>query len=72
MKETSFEDNMNELEKVVQELESGNLDLESAIKKFEQGMEISKQCSDYLEKAEKRISVLIKEDENNAIEEEFK
>lgn len=64
----SFEENMEALEKTVQELENGNLNLEDSIKKFEEGINLSKKCNDILEEAEKRITVLIKKD--NKIEEE--
>lgn len=58
----SFEENMEALEKTVQELENGNLNLEDSIKKFEEGINLSKKCNDILEEAEKRITVLIKKD----------
>lgn len=64
----SFEENMEALEKTVQELENGNLNLENSIKKFEEGINLSKKCNDILEEAEKRITVLIKKDDK--IEEE--
>ena len=59
----NFEQNMEELEKIVQELEKGNLNLDDSIKKFEQGMKISKKCSQFLEEAEKKITVLIQDNE---------
>lgn len=66
----SFEQNMEELEKIVQELEKGNLNLDESIKKFEQGMQISKKCNQFLEEAEKRITVLI-QDNDKMIEEDL-
>ena len=59
----NFEENMEQLEKIVQELENGKLNLDDSIKKFEEGMELSKKCNDILEKAEKKITVLIKDGE---------
>lgn len=56
----NFEENIEQLEKVVQELESGNLNLEDSIKKFEEGINLSKKCNDILEEAEKKITVLVK------------
>ena len=67
-KEESFESKMEELEKIVSELEKGDLSLEDSVKKFEDGMKISKQCSDLLENAEKRITILL--NENGEIKEE--
>ena len=64
----SFEENMESLEKIVQELEKGDLNLDDSIKKFEEGMKISKKCNEMLQEAEKRITILIKKDDK--IEEE--
>lgn len=63
-KETiNFEETMKKLEAIVKELESDELDLDTSVSKFEEGMKLSKQCSDFLENAEKRISILIKDGE---------
>lgn len=64
----NFEENIEQLEKIVQELENGNLNLDDSIKKFGEGMNISKKCNEILEEAEKKITILIKKD--NKIEEE--
>ncbi len=64
----NFEENIEQLEKIVQELENGNLNLDDSIKKFEEGMNISKKCNEILEEAEKKITILIKKDDK--IEEE--
>jgi len=64
----NFEENMENLEKIVQELEKGELNLDESIKKFEEGMQISKKCNEILEEAEKKITILIKKDDK--IEEE--
>ena len=64
----NFEENIEKLEKIVQELENGNLNLDDSIKKFEEGMNISKKCNEILEEAEKKITILIKKDDK--IEEE--
>lgn len=66
----SFEKNMENLEKIVQELENGDLNLDDSIKKFEEGMKISKECNKILENAEKKITVLINNN-NNIVEEDF-
>ena len=67
MKENSFEKNMEELENIVKELEEGNLDLDESVKKFEDGMKISKKCNEMLENAEKKITMVL--DNNGEIEE---
>lgn len=60
--ENNFEEKMKELENLVLELEKGELNLDDSVKKFEEGMKISKECNDILEKAEKRISILLERD----------
>ena len=58
----NFEESIEKLEKVVNELETGNLNLDDSIKKFEEGMELSKKCNEILEEAEKKITMLIKKE----------
>lgn len=70
----SFEDLMTKLENIVNELENGELNLDESVTKFEQGMKISKDCSQMLEKAQKKITILLEDDgkikeENFAVEE---
>ena len=60
MAKKSFEQTLKELEEVVEELEKGDIPLEKAIKKFEDGMKLSRQCSEMLEETERKISLLIK------------
>ena len=57
-KNDNFETKMIGLEKIVTELEKGNLSLEDSLNKFEEGMKISKDCSKLLEDAEKRITII--------------
>ena len=70
-KELNFEETMQELEKIVQELEKGDLNLDDSINKFEEGMKLSKNVSKYLEEAEKKITVLINSKDGEITEEEF-
>ena len=67
----SFEENMKKLEEIAVELEKGDLDLDTSVKKFEEGMKISKECSEMLEKAEKKITMLIKGEDGELAEEKF-
>lgn len=62
MAKASFEDNMENLEKIVSELEKGNLNLDESIAKFEDGIKISKECNKILEEAEKKITILLEKD----------
>ena len=71
----NFEDTIKQLENIVNELENDELDLDTSVKQFEKGMELSKKCTKILEDAEKRISILINKDgelqeENFTAEEE--
>ena len=63
MEEKSLEENMEQLENIVTELEKGELNLEESVKKFEQGINISKKCNDILEKAEKKITILLRQED---------
>jgi exodeoxyribonuclease VII small subunit len=62
MKEKKFEDALRELEDIVKRLESGDLPLEESLKIFEQGVTLSRYCLQKLEEAEKRVSILMKDD----------
>lgn len=68
VKELKFEEAMQELEKIANDLEKGDLSLEESVTKFEEGMKLSKQCNDMIEKAEKKITILLQKD--GKIEEE--
>ena len=61
-KEMNFEEAMQELETITRELEKGDLSLDESVKKFEKGMEVSKKCNEILENAEKRITILLKQE----------
>ena len=67
-KENTFEENIKNLEGIVTELEKGNLNLDESMKKFEDGMKLSKECSKMLEEAEKKITILL--EQNGAVTEE--
>jgi len=57
----SFEAGLEKLSKIVEELENEEVSLEESIKKFEEGMKISKKCTEILEKAETRIKKVTKD-----------
>lgn len=60
MKENiDFEEAMKRLEDIANELENGDLPLEKSVEKFEEGIKLSKKCNEILEKAQKKISILI-------------
>ena len=57
-----FEEKMENLEKIVTELEKGDLNLDDSVAKFEEGIKISKECNKILEEAEKKITILLNQD----------
>lgn len=61
MKEKTFEDNLNNLEILVKELESGNVPLEDAIKKYTEAMELAKTCSEKLNNATESVNKILAE-----------
>ncbi len=67
-KKQTFEKAMEKLEQIVQDLESGDPSLDGAIKNFEEGIKLSKFCSEKLDEMEKRISVLLKNDAGEIVE----
>jgi exodeoxyribonuclease VII small subunit len=58
----SFESCLAELEKVVKELEAGDLPLERSIELFERGVALSESCRKQLEEAETRVEILLRKD----------
>ena len=71
MAKQTFEKAMDRLEKIVHELESTDLPLEQAIKKFEEGVQLSKFCSEKLDETEKRITILLKDQNGRVYEKPF-
>ncbi len=71
-KNSSFEENLKDLEELVRKLDNDDLTLDESIKMFESGMELSKKCSKKLEEAEKKINILVESSNGDLKEEEFK
>ncbi len=57
----TFESSLAELEKIVEQLENGDLPLEESLKLFENGVKLSRECRQRLSDAERRIEVLMKD-----------
>jgi exodeoxyribonuclease VII small subunit len=68
MAKQTFENAMKQLEQIAQELEAGELSLEMAMKKFEEGIQLSRFCTKKLDETERRISMLL-QDTDGAIQE---
>lgn len=60
MAELKFEEALKKLEKIVEDLEKGDISLDEALKKYQEGIELSRVCSARLENAKKKIDVLVK------------
>ena len=56
-----FEDCLERLEKIVQELEKGEVPLEKSLTLFEEGMQLSATCRKQLEDAEGKVEILLKQ-----------
>ncbi len=59
--EVKFEDKLNELEKMVSELERGDVSLDDAIEKYTNAMKLAKECSDKLKTAEENVNKILTE-----------
>ena len=58
-KKADLEKSLNALENIVAELEDGDLPLEKALKQFEQGIKLSRECQTALKTAEQKVQVLL-------------
>lgn len=58
--ELKFEKAMERLEKIVSDLESGEISLEDALKKYEEGVKLSRLCMEKLSQAERKVEILTK------------
>ncbi|MBF8807672.1 MAG: exodeoxyribonuclease VII small subunit [Enterococcus lacertideformus] len=61
MENPTFEESLQELEKIVMQLEQGDVPLESALDAFKRGMELSKHCQDTLTRAEETLTKMMTE-----------
>ena len=59
-KKQTFEKALERLEKIVEEMESGKLDLDKMMTHFEEGQQLLKQCSTKLNEVERNIEMLVK------------
>lgn len=68
--EISFEEAIGQLEKIVNQLESGDVPLEQAIELFQEGMKLSGLCTQKLDSVEKKIEMII-ETEQGSVKQPF-
>jgi len=60
----SFEESLAELERIVAELEQGDVSLDDALKQFERGINLVRNSQAKLEQAQQKVAILLKPDEN--------
>lgn len=63
--EIKFEEILKKLEKIVDELEHGDLSLDDALKKYQEGIKLSALCSQRLDSAKKKIEIMVKDKKGN-------
>ena len=63
-KEPKFEEALGELEDIVTEMENGDIDLQTLMEKYSRGLMLSQKCMKSLERAEKTMDLMLKEENN--------
>jgi len=71
MAKKTFEKAMQQLEQIVADLEAGDIPLEKALQKFEEGMALSKYCAERLDETERKVSLLLADDQGQLEESDF-
>jgi exodeoxyribonuclease VII small subunit len=61
MAEKKFEKALEQLEEIVRKMEEGDLTLDESLKAFEEGINLSRFCSDKLDEAERKVEILLRE-----------
>ena len=65
--ERTFEASLEALERIVKQLEGGDLPLEKSLELFEQGIRLSRECQERLSQAERRIEVLLRDNQGRPV-----
>jgi len=71
MAEMKFEEALKKLEKIVGDLEDGNLSLDDALERYEEGIRLSKTCAKKLEVARRKVEILLKSEDGSVELKEF-
>ena len=71
MPKQSFEKALEQLERIVETLESNELSLDKALAKFEEGMKLSQYCAKQLDETERKISLIMENSEGGMKKEPF-
>lgn len=67
----TFEASLEALERIVRQLESGDLPLEKSLELFEQGIRLSRECQERLSQAERRIEILLRDNQGRPVTQPF-
>jgi exodeoxyribonuclease VII small subunit len=67
MDDMKFEEALARLEEIVKKMEDGDLTLEESLDAFEEGIKLSRFCTKKLDKAERRVEILLKDEEENVV-----
>ena len=70
-KKPDFEHSLARLEEIVRKLESANLSLDEAMKLFEEGVELSRECQKQLEEAEGKVEILLQKADGKLVAQPF-
>jgi exodeoxyribonuclease VII small subunit len=71
MAEIKFEEALKKLEKIVEALEKGDLPLEDALEKYEEGVKLAGLCTKRLEQAERKINILARTEDGKLVRKPF-
>ncbi|MEY4211154.1 MAG: hypothetical protein RLZ92_1535 [Pseudomonadota bacterium] len=63
-----FEDSMDELEKLVEQMEQGDISLEESLKAFERGIKLTRTCQQALQEAEQKVQILLEKNGQQTLE----
>ncbi|MFN2366156.1 MAG: exodeoxyribonuclease VII small subunit [Desulfurivibrionaceae bacterium] len=63
MAKKNFEESLAKLERITEELESGDLTLEESLKKFDEGVKLAEFCNHKLDEAQQKVNILLKKDD---------
>ncbi len=66
-----FDETLKKLEDIVAQLEEGDLGLEESLKLFEEGIKLSRLCTKQLEEAERKVEILLKNEEGEIVPKPF-
>lgn len=67
----TFEQSISELEEIASKLEAGDTSLDESLELFEKGIKLSKSCQKMLDDAEKKVSVLMANEDGEMVKEDF-